>query len=88
MKITTLILCLIPSVIFLSSGPTTEAMSLEKALKKGAYIPYTGQQQDWPRSDKHVAPIEIGRGVSSFTTSCPIARMKSLAPFSPTETCS
>jgi hypothetical protein len=61
MKFTALILCLVTPVIFLSSGPTTEAMSLDKALKKGAYVPFAGQQQDWPRSDKHVAPIEIGR---------------------------
>jgi hypothetical protein len=61
MKLSALILCLVIPVILLSSGPATEAMSLEKALKKGAYVPYTGQQQDWPRSDRHVAPAEIGR---------------------------
>jgi hypothetical protein len=62
MKLSALILCLVLPVIFLSSGLATEAMSPEKALKKAAYAPYTGQQRDWPRSDKPVAPTEIGRG--------------------------
>ncbi len=62
MKPTTLILCSIFALILLSSGPATEAMSVEKALKKATYVPYTGPQQDWPRSDKLVAPTEISRG--------------------------
>jgi hypothetical protein len=61
MKLSALILCLVIPVILLSSGPATKAMSPEKALEKVSYVPYTGQQQDWPRSDKHVAPIENGR---------------------------
>jgi len=61
MKLTALILCSVPALIILSSGPASEAMSLDKALRKGAYVPFAGQQQDWPRSDKRVAPIEIGR---------------------------
>ena len=61
MKLTALILCLVPAAIFLSNGPATEAMSLDKALKKGAYVPFAGQQRDRPRSDTHVAPVEIGR---------------------------
>jgi hypothetical protein len=67
MKLTALILCLVPSVVFLSSGPVAVAMSPEKTLKKGGYVAYTGQQQDWPRSNKHVAPIEMGRaGVAIY----------------------
>src|SRR6266404_6078365 len=62
MKFTALTLCLVPALIILSSGPAAEAVSSEKALKKAAYAPYTGQQRDWPRSDEHVAPTEIGRG--------------------------
>ncbi|HXI83939.1 MAG TPA: hypothetical protein VNL17_07590 [Verrucomicrobiae bacterium] len=62
MKLTALILCSVPALIILSSGPVTEAVSSEKALRKAAYAPYTGQQRDWPRSDKHVTPTEIGRG--------------------------
>jgi hypothetical protein len=62
MKLGTLILCLVSSMIFLSSGPATDAMSPEKALKKGGYVPFTGPQQDWPRSTKHVVPLEMGRG--------------------------
>jgi hypothetical protein len=61
MKHTALILGLVPAMILLSTGPVTEAMSLEKALKKGAYVPYVGPQQDWPHSDRHVVPAEIGR---------------------------
>jgi hypothetical protein len=62
MKLGTLILCLIPLMICLSNGPAADAMSPEKALKKGGYVPFKGPQQDWPRSTRHVAPLEIGRG--------------------------
>lgn len=62
MKFTTLILHLVPAMIILSSGPSTNATSPEKMLKKGGYVPFTGPQQDWPRSTKHVIPLEIGKG--------------------------
>jgi hypothetical protein len=61
MKVTALILCLVSTVFVLLGISTTEATSPEKLLKKGAFVPYAVQQQDWPRSTEHVAPIETGR---------------------------
>ena len=61
MKLTTLIVCLIPAIGFLSHDSSAQAMSAEKAQKKAGYVAYTSPQQDWPRSDKHVGPIEICR---------------------------
>ncbi len=59
-KPTILSLCIV-SIGALLSGPSTKAMSAEKAQKKAGYVAYTNPQQDWPRSDKHVGPIEICR---------------------------
>ena len=61
MKLASLMICLIPAVGLLSNGPSAKAMSAAKAQKKAGYVAYTNPQQDWPRSDKHVGPIEISR---------------------------
>jgi hypothetical protein len=61
MKPTALILCLIPTVLVLLNAPTSEATAPEKLLRKGSFVPYTGHQQDWPRSNVSVTPTETGR---------------------------
>ena len=40
MKLTALILCLVPSIVLVSSGPSAKAMSAAKAQKKAGYVAY------------------------------------------------
>src|SRR5579862_286726 len=61
MKRSTLILCFVPVIGLLFTSSSVEAISSEKAMKKGKFVSYTGQQQDWPRSDKRVAPVEVAK---------------------------
>jgi hypothetical protein len=59
MKLPRLIFGFVSVVCLLSTIPSAKAISSEKAMRKGQFVAYTGPQRDWPRSDKHVAPVEV-----------------------------
>lgn len=67
MKRSALILGVLSIVSLLSTISPVNAISTEKALRRGEFVAYTGAQKDWPRSDKHVAPVEVTKyGVVIF----------------------
>jgi hypothetical protein len=59
MKLSTSILCFVPVIGLFFISSSAHAITSEKALRKGKFIAYTGQQQNWPRSDKPVRPLEL-----------------------------
>jgi hypothetical protein len=59
MKRSALILGVASIASLLSTVSSVNAISPEKALRRGEFVAYTGAQKDWPRSDKHVVPVEV-----------------------------
>ena len=61
----------IAGLAVLVAAADTQAISSSKALRKVKYVPYTGEQRDWPRSEVRVAPVEVAKGGTALYDKLP-----------------